>query len=77
MDGPKIEVLQYCNNLFTISDKGNDLHGGAARRTNEGVYFIDTVNKASPGAAEGGAMREYRSMGVSEYRGTCHGEERA
>ena len=31
MNGPKIEVLQYFNNLFTISDKGNDYHARAAR----------------------------------------------
>ena len=33
MNGPKIEVLQYGNNLFTISNKGNNFHGGAAFRT--------------------------------------------
>ena len=77
MNGPKIEVLQYFNNVFTISDKGNDFHRGAERGTNEGVDFIDLINKASPGRTAGGSMREYRSMGVSEYRGTCHGEERA
>ena len=62
MNGPKIEVLQYCDNMFTISNKGNDFHGRAARGTNERVYFIDTVNKASPGGAAGGWIR-----GVIDY----------
>jgi len=54
---PKIEVLQYFNNLFTISDKGNDFHARAARGASEGVYFIDLINKSSPGAEAGGAIR--------------------
>ena len=62
MNGPKIEVLQYSNNMFTISDKGNDFHGRAATGTKEGVDFIDTVYKASPGAEAGGAVR-----GVIDY----------
>jgi len=55
-------VLYYFDNLFTISNKGNDFHGGGARGTNEGVNFIDTVNKASPGGAAGGWIR-----GVIDY----------
>jgi len=57
VNGPKIEVLQYFNNLFTISDKGNNFHGRAARGTKEGVDFIDEMNEASPGGAAGGAVR--------------------
>ena len=62
MNRPKIEVLQNFNNLFTISDKGNNFHGRAARGTKEGVDFIDLINKASPGAEAGGAVR-----GVIDY----------
>ena len=50
-------MLQYINNLFTISDKRNDFHGGGARGTKEGIDFIDLINKASPGGAAGGAVR--------------------
>jgi len=59
-------VLQYINNLLTISDKGNDFHGGAAGVANERVYFIDLINKTSPGQAAGGVIRgiiDYGSFG--------------
>jgi len=52
----------YFNDLSTISDKGNDFHGGGARWTNQGVYFIDMIDKTSPGAAAGGSIR-----GIIDY----------
>jgi hypothetical protein len=61
-------VLYYFNNLLSVGNKGNKAHGGAARWTSQEVDFIDEMNEASPGGAAGRAIREYRSMGVSEYR---------
>ena len=64
VNGPKIMVLQYFNNLFTISDKGNDFHRRAAGGTGEGVDFVDEMNEASPGGAirgiiDNGSLNRY------------------
>jgi hypothetical protein len=56
-DRPKIKVLQYINNLLSIGNKGNNIHGRAARCTGHGVDFIDEMNEASPGGAAGRRRR--------------------
>ena len=46
-------MLQDFNNMLSIGDEGNNFHRRAARRTGEGVDFVDEMNETSPGRAAG------------------------